>query len=138
LIAVSPFTKDADFSWKEFIRKNNDELADILGNFIQRTLAFTYRFFNKRVPQAGETDRKDERILKTIMKVTQEVEMLLEKQDFHRAIRSIIALATTGNMYLNEKQPWKTIKEDTEDAATTLYSLTQIVKALGSLLEPVL
>ena len=64
--------------------------------------------------------------------------MLLEKQDFHRAIRSIIALATMENRYLNEKQPWKTIKDDIEGAATTLYSLRQLVKALGVLLEPFL
>jgi len=138
LIAVSPLNKDADFSWKEFIRKNNDELADILGNFVHRTLAFTYRFFDKRIPQAGKTDGKAERILKTITHVKEEVEMLLEEQDFHRAIRLIIALATTGNRYLSEKQPWKTIKDDAEDAATTLYSLNQIVKALGILLEPFL
>ncbi|MCW4037169.1 MAG: methionine--tRNA ligase [Candidatus Bathyarchaeota archaeon] len=138
LIAVSPLTKDADFSWAEFIRKNNDELADILGNFIHRTLAFTYRFFDKRIPKAEEIDDPDQRILETITNVKHEVEVFLEKQEFHRAIRSIMGLAATGNRYLNAQEPWKAVKENPQKAANTLYLSNQIVKALSILLEPFL
>jgi methionyl-tRNA synthetase len=138
LIAVSPLTKDADFSWAEFIRKNNDELADILGNFIHRTLTFTYRFFNKRIPHAKEINGTDKKILETITNVKHEVEAFLEKQEFHRAIRSIMGLAATGNRYLNEQEPWKALKENPQKAANTLYISNQIVKALTILLEPFL
>jgi methionyl-tRNA synthetase len=138
LIAVTPLTKDANFSWTEFIRKNNDELADILGNFIHRTLTFTYRFFDKRIPNAEELDEVDKRILETITNVKHEVEALLEKQEFHRAIRTIMGLAATGNRYFNGQEPWKTVKEDPKKAANTLYISNQIVKALTILLEPFL
>jgi methionyl-tRNA synthetase len=138
LIAVAPLTKDADFSWEEFIRKNNDELADILGNFIHRTLTFTYRFFNKRIPPAKEVEDADKRALEAITTAKQEVDEFLEHQEFHRAIRSIMNLAATGNRYLNEQAPWRTVNEAPEKAATTLYIATQMVKALAILLEPFL
>jgi len=138
LIVVSPLNKDADFSWDEYIRRNNDELADILGNFIHRSLIFTSRFFNEKIPKPGKIKENDKEILQAIKKTKKEVGDLIESCDFHRALRKIIELAAVGNRYLNNKEPWKTIKTDPENAATTLYLADQIVKSISILLEPFL
>jgi methionyl-tRNA synthetase len=138
LIVVSPLTKDADFSWDEYIRRNNDELADILGNFIHRSLIFTARFFNQKIPTPGQIRETDQVILQSISQTKQDVGELIESFNFHRALRKIIELAATGNKYLNTKEPWKTIKTDPKNAATTLYLVNQIVKSIAILLEPFL
>lgn len=138
LTAVAPLYKDADFSWEEYARKNNDELADILGNFVHRSLTFTYSFFNKRVPKPGKLDKEDREMLEAIKETHQKVGIYLEQHEFHNAIRAIIKLSTLGNRYLNKKQPWKTVRTKPEKAATPLYIADQIVKALAILLEPFL
>jgi len=138
LIVVSPLNKDADFSWKEYARRNNDELADILGNFIHRALIFTCRFFNKRIPRPSIIEENDREILQSIKKTRIKTGDLIEALDLHRAIREIIELAATGNRYLNTEEPWKKIEKEPDDAATTLYIAIQIVKALSILLEPFL
>lgn len=138
LIVVSPLNKDADFTWDEYVRKNNDELADILGNFIHRTLMFTYQFFYKEIPRPGVLGEVDKEILESIVKTKKAVETSLEEFEFNQALRELMNLAATGNKYLNYKQPWKTIKADKEGAATTLYVAAQVVKALAILLEPFL
>lgn len=138
LMVTSPLTKDADFSWEEYNRRNNDELADILGNFIHRSLIFTSRFFNQKIPTPGKIKTYDKEILQTIQKTKNDVGDLIESFTFHRALRKIIELAATGNKYLNTKEPWKTIKSDPENAATTLYIAAQIVKSIAILLEPFL
>ena len=138
LIVVSPLSKDADFSWDEYNRRNNDELADILGNFIHRTLIFTFNFFDKKIPKPGKIMENDKEILQAIIKTKKEVGKLIESCEFHHALRKIIELAAIGNKYLNSKEPWKTIKTDPENAATTLYFADQIVKSIAILLEPFL
>ncbi len=138
LLAVAPLTKDADFSWTEFMRKNNDELADILGNFIHRALTFTCRFFNHRVPPIDVVEEADRHSLDAVTTAMQEVDALLEKQEFHHAIRRIMDLAATGNRYLNEQAPWRTVKEAPAKAATTLHIATQMVQALAIMMAPFL
>ena len=138
LIAVSPLNKDADFSWEEYIRRNNDELADILGNFIHRSLMFTFQFFNERIPRPRIIEKEEREILLTIKKKRILVGNLIESINFHRAIREIFDLAATGNRYLNAEEPWKKIERKSDDAATTIYIADQIVKALSILLEPFL
>jgi methionyl-tRNA synthetase len=138
LLVVSPLNKDADFSWGEYIRRNNDELADILGNFIHRSLIFTSRFFNHKIPTPSKLKENDKIILQAIYKTKNDVGVLIESFHFHRALRKIIELAAVGNKYLNSKEPWKTIKTDPENAATTLYLADQIVKSIAILLEPFL
>ncbi len=135
LMVISPLNRDADFTWSEYARRNNDELADILGNFIHRTLMFTRRFFAE-IPKPSEMDDADRALLKFIAETAQAVEAAVEAQEFHQSLREIMNLAAAGNKYLNEKQPWKTIKADRDQAATTLYVVNQIVKALAIMLEP--
>ncbi|MFH0749178.1 MAG: methionine--tRNA ligase [Candidatus Bathyarchaeota archaeon] len=138
LIVVSPLSKDADFTWEEYVRKNNDELADILGNFIHRTLMFTYQFFNAEIPKSFKMDEDDKQVLKTITKTKELVESNVDEMDFHQALRELMTLAATGNKYLNDKQPWQTIKVEPNVAAATLYTANQVVKALAVMLEPFL
>ncbi len=138
LTVVAPLQKDANFSWEEYARKNNDELADIIGNFIHRSLTFTYQYFEGKVPKPDAIGGEDRATLGIIKATHNKVGEALERCDFHAAIRSILELAATGNRYLNEKQPWKTVKTEPTEAATTLYVANQIVKSLAILLTPFL
>jgi methionyl-tRNA synthetase len=135
LTSVAPLERDADFSVNEFIKRYNDELADVLGNFIHRTLTFIERFFSSAVPDAklAEEDRK---MLAMIKKAQKEVALALEIFKFRDALMVVMALAHEGNKYLNDAAPWASMKTDPNKAAATLYTSTQLVKALGSLLSP--
>jgi len=134
LTVVSPLSRDADFSWEEFTRKNNDELADILGNFIHRSLMFTYQFYEGKVPQPGANLPQGllEKRNETVKRVTE----LLEHFEFQRAIREVVDLAAEGNRFLNEAEPWKKRKTNPEEAARTLYICNQLVKSLAVLMAP--
>ncbi len=137
-IASSPLSKDADFSWDEFARRHNNELADILGNFVHRALVFTYRDFQGKVPDHGELDEYDQKVLNKISESQHEIAEAIESFSFHRALRTVMELASLGNKYFNDKSPWTTIKEAPQTAKTTIYVVNQIVKALSILLEPFL
>lgn len=136
LTVIAPLNKDADFTWSEFIRKNNDELADIFGNFIHRTLMFTYQFFDRMIPQPADLDKSDREILEAITQTKKAVEVSMEEQEFNQALREMMNLAAAGNKYLNDKAPWKALKIKPNEAATTLYVTSQVVKALTIMLEP--
>lgn len=137
LTSVAPLERDADFSVDEFIKRYNDELADVLGNFIHRTLTFIERFFSSEIPDArlSEEDRK---MLALIGRTQKEAALALESFKFRDALMAVMALAHEGNKYLNNSAPWVTIKTDPNKAATTLHVSAQFVKALGSLLSPFL
>ncbi|MDI9643613.1 MAG: methionine--tRNA ligase [Candidatus Verstraetearchaeota archaeon] len=137
LISVAPLERDADFSVEDFVKRYNDELADVLGNFIHRTLIFLERFFDSTVPEA-ELDENDVRVLTSIEKTVTESDSLLRDMRFRDALVSVMNLAREGNRYLNEAAPWATIKASPQRAASALYTSVQIVKALGSLLYPFL
>ncbi|MCS7098411.1 MAG: methionine--tRNA ligase [Candidatus Methanomethyliaceae archaeon] len=137
LISVAPLDRDADFSLEDFIRKYNDELADILGNFIHRTLIFIEKYFNSKIPNA-KLSKEDEALLLKIKDVEARATEYIKAFKFREALVEIISLAHEGNRYLNLSAPWAKIKENSERAATTLYVCAQIVKALGSMLSPFL
>jgi len=137
LTSVAPLDKDADFSIEDFIRRYNDELADILGNFIHRTLTFIERFFNSIVPEANLLE-EDKKLLEKIKEVQEISSKYIKEFRFRDALLEIISLAHEGNRYLNNSAPWIKIKEDPERAATCLYVCVQLVKALASLLSPFL
>ncbi|MDD1776026.1 MAG: methionine--tRNA ligase [Candidatus Methanomethylicus sp.] len=137
LISVAPLERDADFSVDEFIKRYNDELADVLGNFIHRTLTFIERFFGGAVPQANLSEG-DKAMLVQLEKTQSEVGSAIEQVKFRDGLISIMALARDGNKYLNEAAPWAAMKTDPQKAAATLYTSAQIVKSLGSLLSPYL
>ncbi len=138
LIAASPLSKDADFSWDEFARRHNNELADILGNFVHRALVFAYKNFQGRIPDHGEFDQYDQKVLNGLSETQCEVAEAVEHFNFHRALRAVMELASTGNKYFNDKSPWLAIEEDPQTAKTTIYVANQIVKTLSILLEPFL
>lgn len=135
LTVAAPLNIDADFSWSEFARRNNDELADILGNFIHRSLAFTHRFFNGKIPEPSDFLQRDTMMLDAIKKTMRSIETSLNDFNFRDALFSILELAAEGNRYFNNSEPWKTIRSDPSKAETCLYVTNQVVKALAVFLE---
>lgn len=136
LTVVSPLNRDADFTWEEFARKNNDELADILGNFIHRTLVFTYQSFDKIIPQP-EVDYSKELVQKAVDS-TNNVSRLIEVHEYNRAMREILDLAASGNRFFNDGEPWRTIRTNKGSAASTIFVADQVVKTLAILMAPFL
>jgi len=133
-----PETKDSDFSWKDFQTRVNSELADILGNFIYRTLSFTEKFYEGRVPKLTNPGNKEKNALAEINNSRKRIEDSYERFRFREAIAETMNLARTGNKYFTETEPWKTRTEDPEACGNTLYVCIQISAALTVLFAPVL
>jgi methionyl-tRNA synthetase len=136
LISIRPETKDTNFSWKTFIEKVNADLNDTLGNFIHRTLTFINQHFNSAVPKPNKLDEHDKSTLESATKRLEKIAQNLEEFRLQEALRHVIGLSHLGNRFLNEKEPWKTIKTNPQSAANTLYIAAQIVKNLAITLEP--
>jgi len=136
LISIRPETKDTNFTWKIFLEKVNSDLNDTIGNFIHRTLIFINRYFKGVIPEAERLSKDDKRVLRTLKTRVERIAKNLENFRLQAALRGVTSLSRLGNKYLNEKQPWKTIKSDPEVAASTLYVAVQIVKALSVVMEP--
>ena len=134
LTIASPLNTDMDFSWNEFEARVNNELSDVLGNFVHRVLIFTKKFFNGEVPKPGEYDQRDKDVLEKINEAKDDVSKLIEQFNFMDALKKIMELAKIGNQYMNEKEPWKNEKE----RANVVYVCLNIVKALSGLLYPFL
>jgi len=135
---ILPETKDSDFSWKDFQAKVNNELADILGNFVYRTLSFTEKYFDGQVPTLQNPGEDD---LETLNKITQKKESIAssyENYRFREVIAKTMDLARDGNKYFTRKEPWKTRKEDPESCGNTLHICLQITAALSMLFEPIM
>jgi len=135
---ILPETKDSDFSWNDFQAKVNNELADILGNFIYRTLSFTEKYFDTKVPELDKPDDKDLATLSNIAEYRDAIEESYESYRFREAIAKTMDLARTGNRYFTNKEPWKTRKEDPRTCGNTLHVCLQISAALSLLFEPIL
>jgi len=133
-----PETSDTDFSWRKFIRRNNDELVATYGNLVHRVLTFTYRNFDGRVPQAGELDRQSQALLKKAEDTLTTMDALIYGCHFREAIRTAMSLAQETNRYLDEKSPWKAIKENRQDAADSLYVALSVISQLKTMLYPFL
>ena len=133
-----PETADTDFSWREFVRRNNDELVATYGNLAHRVLTFTYRNFNNCVPEPGELDQQDKTILNSARETLAAVDGLLYGCHFREAIRNAMSLAQAANRYLDEKSPWKVIKEDRQAAANSLYVTLVVISHLKTMLYPFL
>ncbi|HLP15657.1 MAG TPA: methionine--tRNA ligase, partial [Bacteroidota bacterium] len=132
-----PETKDSDFYWKDFQAKANSELADIFGNFINRTLAFTQKNFEGRVPARGAMNERDSEIASYIASAPERIGSLIEKFKFRDAVFEMMNVARAANKYFNDSEPWKTIKTDRAQCATTINICLQIVRSLGLLFMPV-
>lgn len=136
LLSIRPETKDTNFTWKIFIEKVNSDLNDTLGNFIHRTFKFINNYFGSVVPEPEGLDELDEATLNSVREKVDAVARNLEAFHIQAATREFLEISHIGNRYLNEKKPWKTIKEAPQEAANTLYVAIQIVKALAVTMHP--
>jgi methionyl-tRNA synthetase len=138
LAANLPEAKDTDFFWKEFQLRNNSELADILGNFINRTFAFNGKHFEGKVPKRGELKPIDKEMLEEIAKYPQKISDYFEKYKIKDGVNEIMNLARAGNKYFNDSEPWKAVKTDKEACATTLNICLQAIYTLAEITSPVI
>lgn len=138
LAANAPETKDADFAWKDFQTRNNSELADVLGNLVNRTLSFIEKQFEGKVPPAGPLSPLDCAILDETAAAADRIGKSLDEFQVRRAIGELMDLARAGNKYFNDAAPWSTAKTDPARCATTLNTALQLQAALALLMEPFL
>lgn len=136
LMATRPETKDTNFSWELFIEKVNADLNDSFGNFIHRTLTFINTQFNGSIPKPEALDEDDQKILNTLKEKVETIAQKIEECHLQAAANDVISISRLGNQYLNEKEPWKLIKENRNKAAGILYITAQIVKALAIVSAP--
>jgi len=130
-----PESKDADFSWDEFQRRNNEELVSTLGNFAHRVLTFIGRFYDGAIPEPGTLGQRDKSVMEGISATVDLVGMHIQNCEFKKAMAGVMGLASLGNQYFNEKAPWKA---DKKAGASTLYVSACIVKSLSILMAPFL
>ena len=133
-----PEDGDSDFSWREFVRRNNDELVATYGNLVHRVLTITYRNFDGRVPAAGALDERSRELLRKSEEALSAVDASLSRCRFRESVRTAMGLAQEANRYLDEKSPWKVIKENREDAATSLHTALSVISCLKTLFAPFL
>ncbi|MDR1811132.1 MAG: methionine--tRNA ligase [Prevotella sp.] len=138
LTANAPETKDNDFIWKDFQARNNNELVAVLGNFVNRALVLTQKYFNGNVPTAGELTAYDRETLAEFAGVKGLIEKNLETFRFREALKEAMNLARIGNKYLADTEPWKTAKTDLPRTATILNIALQITANLAIAFEPFL
>ncbi len=138
LTANAPETKDNDFTWKDFQAHNNNELVAVLGNFVNRALVLTNKYFDNKVPALGELTDLERDAIAEAKKVKAAVEYNLDNFHFREAQKEAMNLARIGNKYLADAEPWKTAKTDMERTATILNIALQITANLTIIIEPFL
>ncbi len=134
----APETRDVNFTWEEFVRRNNDELLATWGNLVNRTLGFAYKRFNQQVPEPGPLDEVDQALLRQSEEAFDRVGAEIEAVRLKIALSKAMELAHAANRYLNEKAPWVQIKTDPQAAATTIYVALQVIDRLKIILHPFL
>ena len=138
LTANAPETKDNDFTWKDFQARNNNELVAIYGNFINRVLVLTQKYYEGRVPSPNDFTEVDKEIFIQIKELTEKIEQSLERYRFREAQQELMNIARLGNKYLADEEPWKLIKTDEQRVETIMYIALQIATALAIVSEPFL
>ena len=138
LCANAPETKDNDFTWKDFQTRNNSELVAIFGNFVNRTLVLTQKYFGGVVPEPGIISNNEKLIEKELVNLKASIENNLESFKFREALKDFMSLARLGNKYLADTEPWNIIKTDEARVKTILYYSLQITANLSLLGEPFL
>ncbi len=138
LCAIAPESKDSDFSWKDFQTRNNSELADIFGNFVNRTLVLTHKYYEGNVPALGSLEEIDQQVLKTLQEAPQKIGNAIEAFRFREAQAEAMNLARLGNKYLADTEPWKLIKTNPERVKTIINISLQITANLSIVFEPFL
>ncbi len=138
LTANAPESKDNDFTWKDFQARNNNELVAVFGNFINRVVVLTNKYYNGVVPAPGELTEVDKNTLKELRSYPEKIAASIERFRFREALAELMNVARLGNKYLADEEPWKTVKEDETRTKTILFVALQIAEALAVLSEPFL
>lgn len=138
LTANAPETKDNDFTWRDFQARNNNELVAILGNFVNRVLVLTHKYFNGAVPPAGQLTEADEAVIAEFKDVKEKLGDNIEHFHFREALKDAMNLARIGNKYLADSEPWKLAKTDMDRVATIMHLALQITANLAIAFEPFL
>lgn len=138
IAAGAPENQDMNFTWEEFVRRNNDELVATWGNLANRVLGFAYKRFEGQVPQPGAFDPADQALLDQVAPTFHRVTALLEAVKLKQALSEIMGLAHEANRYLNLKEPWKQIKINPQAAATTVFVALRVIDTLKTLFSPFL
>ena len=136
LTANAPETKDNDFTWRDYQARNNNELVAIYGNFVNRALVLTHKYFNGKVPPLGHLTEIDEEMLREVAAIPAELDDQLEHFHFREALKTAMQLARIGNKYLADTEPWKVIKSDPDRVATILHLALQLVGNLSIAFAP--
>ena len=136
LTANAPETKDNDFSWKDFQTRNNSELVAIFGNFVNRAVVLTHKYFEGKVPACGELQDVDRETLAQVPELKASMERNLENYHFREALKDAMAIARLGNKYISDTEPWKVAKTDMARTATILNVSLQICADLAIAFEP--
>ena len=138
LTANAPETKDNDFTWKDFQARNNNELVAIFGNFINRVVVLTNKYYEGIIPEPNEFTDVDNETLEKVQKYPSIIASSIERYRFREASQELMNLARLGNKYLADEEPWKQIKTDPERVKTVMYVALQIAAALSVVCEPFL
>jgi len=133
-----PDSGDSDFSWREFLRRNNNELVATYGNLAHRVLTFAYRNFDGAVPEPGELDEHSQGLLHKAKVTLDAVDGLLYRCEFKGAVKEAMSLAQEANRYLDEQAPWKSIKTERETSAKSVYTVLSVLAALKTVFYPFL
>ena len=136
LCANAPETKDNDFTWKDFQARNNSELVAVLGNFVNRALVLTKKYYNGVIPERGELTEYDEATIEELQKIKASLERNIEHYHFREALKDAMAYSRIGNKYLADTEPWKVVKTDPERVKTILNIALQITANTAIAIEP--
>ncbi|MFI3260073.1 MAG: methionine--tRNA ligase [Rikenellaceae bacterium] len=136
LCANAPESKDNDFTWRDFQARNNNELVAILGNFVNRTLVLTQKYYSGVVPECGELSDFDRETISEVSAVRSSLEHNIENYRFREALKDAMSIARMGNKYLADSEPWKVIKSDPERVKTILNVAMQITANIAIAIEP--
>ena len=136
LCANAPETKDNDFTWKDFQARNNSELVAVLGNFINRALVLTKKYYDGIIPERGEINDYDEATIEELQKIKGSLERNIEHYHFREALKDAMAYSRIGNKYLADTEPWKVVKTDPERVKTILNIALQITANIAIAIEP--
>ena len=136
LCANAPETKDNDFTWKDFQSRNNSELVAVLGNFVNRALVLTKKYYDGVVPERGSLTEYDEATIEELQKIKTSLERNIEHYHFREALKDAMAYSRIGNKYLADTEPWKVVKSDPERVKTILNIALQITANIAIAIEP--
>lgn len=138
LTSISPETKDSDFTWKDYQARVNNELVAILGNFVNRAVVLTHKFYGGKVPEAHELPEQDQAVLKELKAVPAKVGAAIEQFKFREGLAEAMNLARLGNKYLADNEPWKIVKTDERRVQTIMNISLQVAANLAVVIRPFL